>query len=183
MCAYHTADIPTLDSKSRDRFWSKANIRHDGSSCWQWSGSTAKGYGRFGYSGISRPAHRIAFTLTHGEIPYGMFVCHHCDNPLCIRPSHLFLGTHDQNMSDMARKKRSRNGGMAPRGDSHGRSVLTDNEVRQLLLMYSVGWSYLYLSEFFSITRQHVGVLVSGKQRKHVFREVVAAYPLLQDKK
>jgi len=80
--------------------------------CWLWtSATTAAGYGVFrlgGRKGIAAYVHRLAWALTHGPIPDGLEVCHHCDTPPCCNPDHLFLGTHSDNMRDMARKGRNR---------------------------------------------------------------------------
>ena len=74
--------------------------------CWEWSGAKVQqGYGLIKRKdGAQLRAHRVAYELAYGEIPAGMFVCHRCDNPRCIRPSHLFLGNHDENMADMVIK-------------------------------------------------------------------------------
>lgn len=112
------------------RFWSKAR-KTDG--CWVWlAGKDKDGYGNFsvGQRATARPvrAHRVAWELTHGSIPDGLFVLHECDNPPCVRPDHLFLGTNQNNMDDMVAKGRGsigiRNGKYTqpertPRGDQH----------------------------------------------------------------
>jgi len=87
-----------------DPFWSKVQ-KSDG--CWTWAGATwGRGYGAFKHEGRQVYAHRFAWEMAKGPIPAGLFVCHHCDNPLCVRPDHLFLGTHTDNMRDASRKGR-----------------------------------------------------------------------------
>lgn len=91
-----------------DQFWSKAR---KGDGCWEWTGFVAKrtGYGQARYQMGKWLAHRLAWTLTHGEIPEGMQVCHDCDNRRCVNPAHLFLGSATDNVHDMLAKGRERN--------------------------------------------------------------------------
>lgn len=89
----------------------------DGDACWEWTaGADQNGYGHFNMSPQRRRerAHRVAWELAHGPIPGGMMVCHHCDNPSCVRVSHLFLGTHEDNMRDRQAKGRTRNLELGP---------------------------------------------------------------------
>lgn len=81
--------------------------------CWLWNGSV-RSKDRVSYGGFNMGnkkimlAHRAAYILFIGEIPSGMCVCHSCDTPMCVNPAHLFLGTHEQNMLDMVRKRRGK---------------------------------------------------------------------------
>jgi hypothetical protein len=109
-----------------DRLWAKVDKTGD---CWIWTGACdSKGYGRIGAGGrggrLVRP-HRVVYEAEHGAIPEGMYVCHHCDNPPCVRPEHLFLGTNQDNQLDAVAKgriavkrdpiQRDRNAGRAPK--------------------------------------------------------------------
>lgn len=83
-----------------DRFWAKVE-KTEG--CWEWTGSKSrKGYGQFNEG----RAHRVSWEMHNGPIPEGMFVCHHCDNPPCVRPDHLFIGDNAANMRDAFAKGR-----------------------------------------------------------------------------
>lgn len=87
------------------RFWSKVQ-KTDG--CWFWTGARRNGYGRFGGTKPYRYAHRVAWELTHGPLESpAVKVCHHCDNTLCVRPDHLFIGSQADNVKDRAAKGRT----------------------------------------------------------------------------
>lgn len=102
------------------RFWLDVDrIRDDGEACWRWLGNDQRmGYGSVFFMGRRQGAHRVAYEIEHGPIPGGASICHRCDNPPCCRPSHLFLGTHQDNMDDMAAKGRTRMGGVFRLTDS-----------------------------------------------------------------
>lgn len=108
-----------------NRFWSKVDKT---SNCWEWQAAKdVDGYGRFQLNGKTGLAHRIAYELDVGEIPEGMCVLHKCDNPKCVRPDHLFVGTHADNVRD--REEKGRGGHGTLNGTDHGRSILTDEDV------------------------------------------------------
>lgn len=144
-----------------ERFWSKV-VGGDG--CWIYSGSKkADGYGQFsvgsradGTRGKVR-AHRMAWCLTNGAIPDGMDVLHECDNPSCVRPDHLKLGTHIDNMKD-ARDRRRR------QGASNANSQLSDAQVAEIRRRYESGlFTQTKLASQFGITQSMVSKIVRGE--------------------
>jgi len=107
-------------------FWSKVD---KSSGCWLWTaGKLGKGYGQFlGNSGVIS-AHRFSYELHYGKIPKGMYICHHCDNPLCVKPDHLFLGTPRDNVMDCIKKGRFN----SPYGESHWWAKLSNEQVTEI---------------------------------------------------
>jgi len=108
------------------RFWNKAIIT-GADDCWEWMAAKyAKGYGQIRIDGKTQRAHRVAWELTHGKIPDDMLVMHTCDNPSCINPRHLRLGTPQDNSTDMVTKGRSAS------GEEDGNSKLVAREVQSI---------------------------------------------------
>jgi hypothetical protein len=93
------------------RFWAKVKIGA-ADACWEWQGfRLPKGYGTIGVGGRAggkQLAHRVSYELEYGLIPEGLLVCHSCDNPPCVNPKHLYVGSYADNLTDMHRKGRAR---------------------------------------------------------------------------
>jgi hypothetical protein len=118
-----------------------------------WTGAVNNRYGAFniGRNHMAR-SHRVAWTLTHGAIPDGASVLHRCDTPLCVNPSHLFLGTQADNLSDMAAKQRGR-----------GKTTLTADDVRAIRARYANGEGVNALARAFGLSHPAISLIVHRK--------------------
>lgn len=131
------------------------------SGCWEWNGSRRPtGYG---VVGVGRQrleyVHRLAWTLAEGPIPDGLFVCHRCDNPPCMRPDHLFLGSDLDNIADMNSKKRN------AFGERNGHAVLSNADVVELRAAMALGASPTALAATWGVTPGHLYAIRAGRNR------------------
>ena len=158
-------------------FWSRVNKTQ---TCWLWTGARwldQMRYARIKFNGQDMKAHRVSWIMENGEIPEGLCVCHHCDNPICVRPEHLFLATNAENQYDCNLKGRrargERHGSRSHQGLCRGTlnpsAKLTENEVRQIravFAQYNIRKSDL--GAIYGVTGAQVGHILSGKTWKHL---------------
>lgn len=151
------------------RFWKKVDKNgpipalypHLGP-CWLWTGFKPLGYGQIYSDGKRYGAHRFSFLLTHGHISGGMNICHHCDNPACVNPEHLFEGTDKDNSQDALKKGRL----YIAKNEQHKRSKLTWDNVNEIRRLHNLGTSKGEIGLKFGLTKQNVMSIVNNKTWK-----------------
>lgn len=138
-------------------FWERVNTSGD---CWTWSACrNERGYGVLGFRGTTILAHRMSHILCHGQVPCGLFVLHKCDNPPCVNPAHLFLGTDLDNKRDMVAKGRN------SRGETV--SKLSESQVLEIVRRYrnegeSEGLTMKSLAKEFGVHFNTINFIVNG---------------------
>jgi hypothetical protein len=145
--------VGTPAMKPLDHWYQYADISsHAPRDCWPWLGPlNTDGYGDMNIARAStRQAHRFAYLTFVGPIAEGLVVCHHCDNPRCVRPSHLFLGTQGDNIADKVSK------GRQARGSRNGASKLTDEQYAEIEHRAAAGEPQNALAAEFGVTPQAV---------------------------
>jgi len=139
-------------------FWDRVDKSGE---CWIWTGCKTKaGYGRWAVPGEKRTvnAHRWAYILSFGNIPDGLHVCHRCDNPSCVRPGHLFLGTPKHNIHDAIQKGRLNN-----RGERNGNARLEEWRVQDIRHRHHV--LVEELAKKHGISPHHVTAIIANRRR------------------
>lgn len=146
------------------RFWEKVDKNKY---CWEWRGHISKEnrYGKIRVDGRKIAAHRFSYMLHFGEIPNGIYVCHKCDNPKCVRPDHLFLGTPLDNRLDMIKKNRAR----YSYGENHGMSKITDQDVFEIRSKYRPRkYSMRKLAKEYGISQPAIRDIINREHWKHI---------------
>lgn len=163
---YRSDSLRQRYEASRHRnFWNRVDRRGD-DECWEWRGRLNEdGYGKLRFRSDDWAAHRLSWFLCFGEIPEGMCVLHHCDNPKCVNPVHLFLGTHADNMRDMAQKGRRKHIGC---GEDNSSAKLTVSDVRCIHELRARGATQQAIADRFEVTQAHVSRILLG----HVWENV-----------
>lgn len=149
-----------------ERFWPKVKITRG---CWLWTGCLDKaGYGQINkgaHAGNLR-AHRASWLLAHGSIPRGVHVLHRCDNPPCVRPSHLFLGNDGDNARDCASKGRNffqKHPERHIRGDTHPDAKLSHAKVGEIIRRHAAGETQSALGKSFGVSQAAIWYALNGR--------------------
>jgi len=164
-----------------DRFWTKVDKTH-ANGCWVWTANrNNKGYGLFRPGGLApkQLAHRLSYTESHGPIPKGGLVLHSCDNPSCVNPNHLRVGSHKDNVADM--DKRGRRVSNTGKGEAHCHARMTDVSVTTLRQRYIAGDSLDDLARDFGCPRSSLADYTGGRSWRHLLG--VGGCPTLEELK
>lgn len=155
-----------------DRFWGRVE---KSSGCWQWCGAlNTYGYGRVAWRGKSILAHRLSWMISNDSlIPAGMVVMHSCDNPACVNPDHLSLGTNQDNSDDKFRKNRMRFIGPknSAKGERNAGAILKEIQVREIRKRLQSGIERRELATEFGVSIYCINEIAIGKTWKHVGAE------------
>ena len=149
------------------RFWPKIDNQSPFLGCWTWTSCTnPAGYGVFRYHGAARLAHRVAWVFFRGPIQNGLCVLHQCDNPRCVNPAHLFLGTQADNVRDMDKKARRVSRPLF--GDAHPRARLTSAAVVRIRSLYETGLGQKEIGSRLGVSQSTVSRVLRGAGWNHV---------------
>lgn len=155
-----------------ERFWEKVSKTE---SCWLWTGATARGgYGLTSADKKRIRAHRASFEMAYGKIPEGLLVCHKCDNPPCVRPDHLFLGTQQDNVADRHEKGRTsraceKQKQSVPKGEKCHLSKLTEKDVLDIRVRCQPGQRNMaQVAREYGLSSVNVQCIVHRKTWKHI---------------
>lgn len=146
-----------------DVFWRYCSAG-EADACWEWQGSTSKnGYGRLSWANHGHQAHRASWEIHNARpIPDDLWVCHSCDNRLCVNPAHLWLGTRQDNIDDMVTKGRQASGARA----SHAK--LTDDDVRLIRKLAAEGVTYKSLADHYGVMPSIISQAARGIFWRHL---------------
>ena len=171
-CILTTEYLQKLEHK---RFYEKVNIKSS-NDCWEWKATkmSSNGYGVFRRSvslkNCQIGAHRMSWILEHKqEIPTNMCVCHHCDNPSCVNPAHLFLGTQKDNLEDMLSKNRQASWENIDRkGIKNNSAKLTEQEVLNIRKDFKNGKDKHQLAVEYNVTSANINLIITQKTWRHL---------------
>lgn len=155
-----------------ERFWTHV-ARGDG--CWEWTGTRRPdGYGVHWNGSRQVRAHRRSWEMANGPLPEGAVIRHSCDNPPCVRPDHLAIGTQQDNLADMTSRGRRVRGerhpwfGQEQRGETNRQAKLTDEQVAHIKGMAAAGHYHDDIAQRYGVTKTNVSYIASDKTWRHV---------------
>lgn len=160
-CSRHCKHESWRKRLTLHRFMAKFTVSDNG--CWQWKDGKTERYPSFTYNQTNHHAHRVSYMLFKGDIPEGLCVCHSCDNPKCVNPRHLFLGTMGDNLRDMFRKGR-RN----ICGENHTNNKLTTEQVLSIRKMAKDNKPTKEIAKEFNISTTNVNLIIRGAGWRHL---------------
>ena len=169
--------------RKHPRFFNKVDIPENLEDCWEWAADKIfdDGYGKYGFNGKRTRSHRFSYQIFYGKTPCKnkegkrICVCHHCDNPGCVNPNHLFLGTQKDNLNDARNKGRwvpedfgFQKGHNHSRGEKHSNSKLTEKEVRLIRKELKEGVKPKFLSKRFGVGVHTIYGIKNRRTWKHI---------------
>ncbi len=155
-----------------ERFWAKVK---KGDGCWEWTAATTKGYGHIGIKGKMIYAHRLSWELENGKIPDGLHVLHKCNNPLCVKPDHIYLGTQKDNVGDaitlgthISTRRSPLFGDIDQCGEKNPSAKLTRFQVGGIRRSRGDGMTIKELSNLYSISKSQIQRIISNESWKDI---------------
>jgi len=159
-----------------ERFWAKVDKKGP-DECWEWQAAKRDGYGVIGgeYYGPILRAHRVSWDLANGSIPDGLCVLHHCDNPGCVNPRHLFLGTKADNIHDMMSKGRA----VYVRGEANGGGgKLTESDVYEIRSFLHADYTQKSIAKIYMVSQTMISHINTGKEWGWLKEEEECSYAI-----
>lgn len=156
----------TLKEKDLDRFWDKIDKTND---CWNWTAATTtQGYGRFKLNGKLVSAHVLSYMIHNDDYDSTKDVCHKCDNPSCVNPDHLFLGSRSDNMLDCLRKGRLNSKPPCVKGERNGQSKLTVDDVIAIKALLKTSVTQKSIAQMFNVSPRAISDINNNKTWAHI---------------
>ncbi len=146
------------------RFQEKVD-RRGSNECWEWiAGRLLRGYGKFRIGDFTYRAHRVAFVIINGDTK--LQVLHHCNNPPCCNPKHLYAGTQKDNIQQCVAEGRYICGDF--HGEKNNSAELTESDIHEIRRLYAGGWLQCEIAEEYGVHQSGISRICSGKQWKHI---------------